>query len=121
MVRHVELVGHHLPERRARALAAIRLADEERRRVVRMDDDPRVELEEIRVGIRTRADGLRQRAAAGHAADRDADDQRAQRRRKPRRETEGLAWYSASSIARGNYDVVLMPRSLPCPARARPV
>ena len=80
VVGHVELVAHHLPERRARALAAVRLADEERRRVVRMDDDPRVELKEIGVGIRARADGLRERAPAGHAADRDADDQRARRR-----------------------------------------
>ena len=38
--------------------------------------------------------------------------------RKPRREMEALAWRSASSIARGSCNELLMPRSLPRPARA---
>ena len=51
LVRHVELVGHHLTERRAGALAQIRLADVERRGVVLVNDDPRIKLAEIDVGI----------------------------------------------------------------------
>jgi hypothetical protein len=61
---HVELVAHHLPERGARPLTAVRLADEERGGVVGMNHDPGVELEEVPVGIRTCADGLRERAGA---------------------------------------------------------
>ncbi len=59
VVGHVELVGHHLPERRAGSLTEIGLADEERRRVVLADHDPGVELPEIHVRIRTSAWALR--------------------------------------------------------------
>src|SRR5688572_32304377 len=52
--RHVELVGHDLSKRRACALAEIGLADVKRRRVVLMNHDPRVELQEVSVGIRDR-------------------------------------------------------------------
>ena len=45
---------HHLPEGGAGALAAVRLADVERRGVVLVNDDPRIELPEVGVGIRTR-------------------------------------------------------------------
>ena len=53
VVGDVELVGHDLPERRAGALAAVGLADVERRGVVLADDDPRIELPEVEIGIRT--------------------------------------------------------------------
>ena len=72
VVGDVELVAHHLPECRAGALAAVRLADEERSGVVGMDHDPGVELPEIGVRIRTCADGLREHAAAGDGSDADA-------------------------------------------------
>ena len=71
VVRDVELVAHHLAERRARALAAVGLADEERSRVVGVDHDPRVELQEIGVDVRPCAGGLRERAAARNGADAD--------------------------------------------------
>jgi hypothetical protein len=58
----IEFIAHHLPERGARALAAIGLADKKRRAVVGMDDDPSVELPEVGVGIR--AFGLCERIAA---------------------------------------------------------
>ena len=82
VVGDVELVAHHLPERRAGALAAIRLADEERGRVVRMDHDPRVELPKVAIGIRTGADRLRERARAGNCADAEAQDQGTRRPQK---------------------------------------
>ncbi len=70
VVGDVQLVAHHLPECGARALAAIGLADEERGGVVGMDDDPGVQLQEIR--IRLRAGGwpaaCALRAGAGRAA-----------------------------------------------------
>jgi hypothetical protein len=53
--RDVEFVGHDLAEGGAGALSEIRLANVERRRVVRANDDPRIELMEI--GIRVRARG----------------------------------------------------------------
>ena len=74
VVRHVELVGHDLAERRARSLTEVRLADEERRGVVLTNHDPRVELPEIDIGIRTGAETLRERQIASHA---DADDEEA--------------------------------------------
>ena len=83
VVGHVELVGHDLAERRAGALAEIGLADVEGRGVVLADDDPRVELAEVGVGIRTgperRAAGLRRGERIGfrqrHGAE--ADDEQA--------------------------------------------
>ena len=102
VVSDVELVAHHLPERRARALAAIGLADEERGRVVRMDQDPRVELAKVAVGIRARANRLRERAPAGNGADAQAEDQGSRRPQKARREVDGFSERSASSIAFGN-------------------
>ena len=73
--------AHHLAERRAGALAAVGLADVERRGVVLVNDDPRIELLEVGIGIRTRA------ACAARAAERtdrrwrsrgaDADDEQA--------------------------------------------
>ena len=51
--RDVELVRHDLAERGAGALAEIGLADEERRGVVGTNDDPRVELQVIEIGIRS--------------------------------------------------------------------
>ena len=47
----VEFVGHQLAEAGSGALAAVRFADIKRGRVVLMDDDPRIELPEIGVGI----------------------------------------------------------------------
>src|SRR5206468_10296895 len=47
----IELVGHHLSERGPGALAEIGLADVERCGVVFMNDDPRIELSEIGIGI----------------------------------------------------------------------
>ena len=44
----VQFIGHHLPEGRSGALAAVRLADVEGRRAVLMNDDPRIELSESR-------------------------------------------------------------------------
>ena len=61
VVGDVELVRHHLAERRSRALTEIRLADVERGGAVRTDDDPGVELAEIEIGIGAAA--LRRRAS----------------------------------------------------------
>ena len=58
----VQFVGHDLPEGRSRALAAIRFADVERRGIVLMNHDPRIDLAEVGVGIRTGAGAW---AAAG--------------------------------------------------------
>ena len=55
VVGDVQFVGHHLPEGGAGALAAVRLADVEGRGVVLVNDDPRIELSEVGVGIRTRS------------------------------------------------------------------
>jgi hypothetical protein len=60
-------------------LAAVRLADEERRGVVGMNHDPRVELEEVAVGIRTGADGLRERARAREGGGAGTEHERARR------------------------------------------
>ena len=81
-VRHVELVAHHLPERRARALAAIRFADEEGGGVVRVNHDPRVKRKKIGVGVRTSADYLREHAGAGECAGTETQDQDARGRQK---------------------------------------
>ena len=51
VVGDVQFVAHHLPERSARALAAIGLADEERCGVVGMNHDPGVELQKVGIGI----------------------------------------------------------------------
>jgi hypothetical protein len=76
VVLHVELVGHQLTEGRPGSLSAVGLADEERRGVVLMDRDPRVELPEV--GIRIRAGNLhRGFERAGVFRRRDADDQHA--------------------------------------------
>ena len=75
-VGHVELVGHDLAERGAGALAEIGLADEERRGVVLTDDDPRIELPEVRIGIRARAlrlDDAAKQIGVGRRGD--ADDE----------------------------------------------
>ena len=81
VVGDVQFIGHHLPEGRSGALAAVRLADVKGRGVVLMDDDPRIELPEVGVGIRTRARPRRfgrppacERAGAGGA---EAHDQQA--------------------------------------------
>ena len=55
VVRDVELVGHHLAEGGAGALAAVGLADVEGGGVVFVNDDPRIELTEVGVGIGSRA------------------------------------------------------------------
>ena len=76
--RDVELVGHHLAECGAGALAAVRLADVERGGVVFVNDNPRIELAKIGIGIRTRA--LRacvRRKRAGKPAGAEADDEQA--------------------------------------------
>ena len=54
VVRDIELVRHDLPECRAGSLTEIGLADVERRGVVAADDDPRVELSEVGIGVRAR-------------------------------------------------------------------
>ena len=59
----VELVGHHLAEGGAGTLTAVGLADVERRGVVFVNDDPRVELAEVGVGIGSRASGALARQA----------------------------------------------------------
>ena len=71
VVGDIQFVAHHLPERSARTLAAIGLADEERRSVVGMNHDPGVELQEVGIGIRAgsscRCRG--ERVSAGQGAD----------------------------------------------------
>jgi hypothetical protein len=57
--RDVELVAHDLPERRAGSLPEIGFADEEGRRVIRPNHDPRIQLAEV--GVRIRAGSLRRR------------------------------------------------------------
>src|SRR5690606_15418792 len=79
LVGHVEFVAHHLPERGTGALAAIGLADEEGSRVVGMDDDPGVELQEIRVGVGAGIERLRQHAGTGYRTDAEAQHQGAGR------------------------------------------
>ena len=54
VVGDVQLIGHHLPEGRAGALATVRLAHVEGGGVVLMNDDPGVELAEVGVRIRAR-------------------------------------------------------------------
>ena len=44
VVGDIELVGHHLPKCRSRALTTVRLSHVERRCVVGMNRDPRIEL-----------------------------------------------------------------------------
>ena len=70
----VELVGHDLAERGARALAEVGLADEERGGVVGTDDDPRIELHGSRDRDRVQPPPgwlLEERV---HAVDRDRGD-----------------------------------------------
>ena len=55
VIRHVELVGHDLPERRSSALPEVGFSHVEGGGVVLADDDPRVELAEVAVWIRARA------------------------------------------------------------------
>ena len=59
VVRDVEFIGHDLPKGRPGTLATIRLPDIESRSVVLMNDDPRIELSEVGVGIRTSSLGRR--------------------------------------------------------------
>ena len=65
----VELVRHDLPERGAGALTEVGLADVERGRVVLADDDPRVELAEVGIGVRAGALPEQRLPARGGNAD----------------------------------------------------
>ena len=92
VVRDIQLVTHHLPVGGAGALATIRLADEEGGGVVRMDDDPRIQLQEIPVRPRTGTRGLRcEGTDTGHGGDAEADDEGARTHEEAaaRRLTEG--------------------------------
>src|SRR5207247_9683786 len=55
----VQLIRHHLPESPPGTLATVGPSDIEGRRVVLMHDDPRIELSEVGVGIRTSSLGRR--------------------------------------------------------------
>ncbi len=75
VVGDVQFIGHQLPETCPGALAAVRLPDIECRGAVLMDDDPRIELSEVGVGIRTcsRRDGLGSRCRGERAGARGAE------------------------------------------------
>ena len=74
----VEFIGHHLPEGRPCTLATVRLSDVEGRRVVLMNDDPRIELSEVGVGIRTSSPcALRRRSRFGARSGAVAHDEQA--------------------------------------------
>ena len=111
VVRHVELVGHDLPERCAGALAEVGFSDEEGRGVVLADDDPRVELAEVGVGIRARAlrrAGTARQPAALKLTTRSPDILRKSRRDVPSDRR------TASSIAGGMLvKIVMRPPRFP--------
>ena len=82
LVGDVELVRHHLAERRAGPLAAVGLADIERRGVVLVNHDPRIELVIVGIGIEAARRALRvrvNREARDERAGADADNEHARR------------------------------------------
>ena len=62
VVRDVQFIGHHLPEGGPGALAAVRLPNVKSCGVVFVNDDPRIELPEVGVGIGTGGAGSLLRA-----------------------------------------------------------
>ncbi len=69
VVGDVQFVADHLPIGGAGSLAAIGLANKERRRVVGVDHDPGVELQEVGIGIRSGYCGFRGNSIAAGQGD----------------------------------------------------
>ena len=86
VVRDVQFIRHHLPEGRARPLTAVCFPDIEGGRAVLANDDPRIELSEVWIGIRTTGLGRRrglvgprrvERTCVGHRRGANAHDEQA--------------------------------------------
>ena len=99
----VQLVGHHLAERGAGALAEVGLADVERGGVVLVNDDPRIELPEIGIGIRTCA--LERGAACASASVRPGSAVRAEAHREQSRASEEVPAMQSAEPLRSRWGI----------------